>query len=255
MNLLRVENLTVRYGALTVVDGVSFAVEEGQWLMLAGPNGAGKSTVLSALLGQTPCAGRVLLRGEDALKMPASLRARGMGLLSQHHAVTYGFSVREIVRMGRYAHARGFLAARDATESEAAVGAALDAVGLRAQAGQSVLTLSGGELQRAFLAQLLAQNPSVLLLDEPANHLDPAYQKQVFSLLQSWLRAPGRAIVSVVHDVSLARAFGTHALLLRGGREIACGPARQALSEKNLSAAFNMDVGDWMRQMLGQWER
>ncbi|MFQ9449137.1 MAG: ATP-binding cassette domain-containing protein [Christensenellales bacterium] len=88
----------------------------------------------------------------------------------------------------------------------------------------SVLTLSGGELQRTFLAQVFAQNPQILILDEPANHLDLIYQKHIFSLIETWLRQPGRAVVSVVHDLSLARKYGTHAVAdaprtMRGARE------------------------------------
>lgn len=120
---------------------------------------------------------------------------------------------------------------------------------------QSVLTLSGGELQRTFLAQLLAQNPQILLLDEPSNHLDLKYQKKVFELVGDWLaKDESRAVVSVVHDLSLAKAYGSHAMLMNGGRAISQGGIDEVLTGENLDRAYDMDVHGWMRSMLGQWE-
>ena len=124
---------------------------------------------------------------------------------------------------------------------------------LQDKRSQSVLTLSGGELQRTFLAQVLAQNPKLLLLDEPTNHLDLIYQKQIFALVSRWLQTPGRAVVSVVHDLSLARAFGTDALLIDHGKAVACGSAVEVLNKKHLDPVYGMDVGAWMRGLYGQW--
>ena len=116
------------------------------------------------------------------------------------------------------------------------------------------MTLSGGELQRTFLAQLFAQKTKLLILDEPTNHLDLVYQKQVFGLISDWLKTPGRAVVSVVHDLSLARAYGTEAILLHNGKVVSYGPARQTLSPETLNSVYSMDVFAWMRTMLEQWQ-
>ena len=120
--------------------------------------------------------------------------------------------------------------------------------------GQSVLTLSGGELQRVFLAQVFAQRPEILLLDEPANHLDIVYQRQMFTQLQRWLGKGNRALISVVHDLSLAMKFGTHAMLLEKGKQAALGPPREALTRERLGAAYGMDVHGWMTGLLSCWE-
>lgn len=157
------------------------------------------------------------------------------------------------MRLGRYAHAPGVFSGRGGRDS-AAVEEALELTGLTAQRAQSVLTLSGGELQRTFLAQVLAQQPRLLILDEPTNHLDLVYQKQVFSLIGRWLREPGRAVVSVVHDLSLARAFGTDAVLLHHGKTVASGSVREVLRPENLDVVYDMDVAAWMRKLLSQWE-
>ena len=116
-----------------------------------------------------------------------------------------------------------------------------------------MLTLSGGELQRTFLAQLLAQDPQLLILDEPTNHLDLVYQKEVFALVREWLDDGGGAVISVVHDLSLAKAYGTHALLMDRGRVMARGTVKEVLSPGRLNGVYRMDVGTWMRGLYRQW--
>lgn len=250
--MLEVHDLTVSYGTHTVVDHLSFQVVEGQWLMIVGPNGAGKSTILNAITQGASYSGTVLLNGMDVKKQKASLRARAIGVLAQNHHIGYEFTVEEIVRLGRYAHSSGLLTGRK-DEDETAVQRALELTGMAPQREQSVLTLSGGELQRTFLAQVFAQGPRLLLLDEPTNHLDLVYQKQVFALISEWLRTPGRAVVSVVHDLSLAKAFGTNALLMHKGRAVAQGSVKDVLSSEQLDPVYGMDVCEWMRTMLSQW--
>lgn len=250
--MLEVNHLTVSYGAHTVVNDLSFRVEEGQWLMIVGPNGAGKSTILNAITQGADYKGTVLLNGTDVKRQKASLRAREIGVLAQNHHVGYEFTVEEIVRLGRYAHSSGLLSGRK-DEDEQAVEYAMELTGMASQRNQSVLTLSGGELQRTFLAQVFAQGPRLLLLDEPTNHLDLVYQKQVFALISEWLRTPGRAVVSVVHDLSLAKAFGTDALLMHKGCAVAQGEVSEVLSSERLDPVYGMDVYEWMRTMLSQW--
>lgn len=252
--MLRVENLTVNYGSLSIVDDVSFSVDAGQWLMIVGPNGAGKSTLLNAVSQGIQYSGTVSFDGKSICKMKPTQLARLMGMLLQHHSVGYSFSVEEVVRLGRYAHSRGVLGDAPADiGDDLAVSDALSKTGLTALKDQSVLTLSGGELQRTFLAQLLAQNPRLLILDEPTNSLDLIYQKQVFDLSREWLKQPDRAIISVVHDLSLAKAYGTHALLMSGGRSVDFGTI-DILTRDALEKAYSMDVYEWMTKMLSQWE-
>ena len=251
--MLRAEEISVRYGARTVLDGVSFSLAAGQWLMLCGPNGAGKSTLVKAISGAAPYTGRVLLLGKDIRTVKPAAFARQVGVLPQHNSVGYAFTVEEIVRMGRYAHRRGLFSAADA-QDEKAVEQAMEATGLKSLRRQSVLTLSGGELQRVFLAQVFAQQPQILVLDEPANHLDMKYQQQLFALIGDWLREDGHAVISVVHDLALARRYGTHALLLSEGKTVAQGEIDATLSPESLQKAYQMDVYAWMRGLFAAWE-
>jgi len=251
--MLDVSGLTVRYDDLVIVDNVSFSVDSGQWLMIVGPNGAGKSTVVNAISGGAPYSGRIDCMGKDVRSYRPHDMAKIIGFLSQRFQVSYPFTVSEIVKLGRYAHSKGVLAGASDQDREA-VARAIELTGLEPFLNQSALTLSGGELQRTFLAQLFAQEPRLLILDEPTNHLDLVYQKQVFALIGGWLKTPGRAVVSVVHDLSLARAYGTDALLLHHGCAVSQGAARDVLSPENLNRVYDMDVFEWMRSMLAQWE-
>ena len=252
--MLTVEHISVRFGSFAAVDDLSFSVSEGQWLMIIGPNGAGKSTILNAVSQGVPYTGTIRFEGKDLKKTDAATRARSLGVLSQNHYVGYSFSVEEVVRLGRYAHRGGLFSAHRA-EDEAAVEEALERTGLTALRRQSILTLSGGELQRTFLAQVFAQSPKLLLLDEPTNHLDLVYQKHIFSLISDWLKTPGRAVVSVVHDLSLARVYGTQMLLLHHGKSAACGSTHNVMHPAILNAVYDMDVAAWMRKLLAQWQR
>ena len=250
--MLRAENITVRYGDHTVVDHLSFHLQEGQWLMLVGPNGAGKSTLIRAIAQGTAYTGQIMLQGQDVRRYKAAQLARRIGVLAQKNAVGYAYTVDEVVGLGRYAYTRSFLSNRDDEGSER-VERALELTGLRELRHASVLTLSGGELQRTFLAQVFAQNPQILILDEPANHLDLKYQKHIFSLIGEWLKTPGRAVISVVHDLSLAKRYGTHAVLMDRGRCVAQGKIGDVFTRENLREVYDMDIYGWMDDMLGMW--
>lgn len=252
--MLNVQNLSVRYGSHTAVSDLSFSLFEGQWLMLAGPNGAGKSTLISAVAQVLPYDGTVMLQGQNAARMKPSHLARQVAVLTQRHSLSYDYTVEEVVALGRYAHRRGLLRSRDEAGAEA-IENALCLTGMENLRHHSMLSLSGGEVQRAFLAQVFAQEPKLLILDEPANHLDLVYQKQIFGLIESWLHQPGRAVLSVVHDLSIARRYGTHALLMESGQCVAQGEASCVFTPQNLQSVYHMDVYQWMNDLLSPWQK
>ena len=251
--MLKGNHITVRYGEHTIVDDLSFTLQEGQWLMLVGPNGAGKSTLIETISMGVPYMGSIELEGQDIRRYKPAQLARKIGVLSQKNSVGYGYSVEEVVGLGRYAYTSNFLSNRD-DDGKDQVDRALELTGLTELRKSSVLTLSGGELQRTFLAQVFAQNPQVLILDEPANHLDLVYQKHIFSLIAEWLKEPGRAVLSVVHDLSLARRYGTHAVLMNHGKCVTQGEINDVLTPENLRSVYDMDVYGWMHEMLEQWK-
>jgi len=250
--MLKAEHLTVRYGDREAVSDLSFEVREGEWLVLVGPNGAGKSSLAGALGRSLPREGTVTLEGRDIRSFTPQEYARKVGVLSQQHSAVYGFTVEEVVGLGRYARRQGFFRGSDPEGAEK-IGEALAATGLSEMRGRNMLTLSGGETQRVFLAQVFAQDPEILILDEPANHLDLPFQRDLFTMIGEWLKQPGRAVITVMHDLSLARLYGTHALLMDRGRCVSRGTAGEVLTRENLQEVYHMDVYDWMQKMFARW--
>ena len=251
--MLQVERLSVRYGNHTVVDDVSFEVRPGEWWVIAGPNGAGKTSLISAVTCCTAFTGSVLVEGKDVSGYKAGELARRIGVLSQTSPAMYDFTVGEVVEMGRYAHRAGFLRSRD-PEGPEKIREALSLTEMESLRDRSMLSVSGGESQRAFLAQVLAQDPKLLILDEPANHLDLPFQRRFLDMVRQWLAGPGRAVITVLHDLTLAKRYATHALLMCEGRAAACGPAADVLTPEKLSRVYRMDVYAWMRESLALWQ-
>lgn len=252
--MLEIKDLSVCFGTHTVVDHLSFSLAEGTWLMIIGPNGAGKSTVLNAVTQAVGYSGEICIDGQDLKKLHSAARAQKIGVLSQNHYVNYAFTVEEIVRLGRFSYQKGLFGATRADDEEM-IDNALQITGMAGLRGRSVNTLSGGELQRTFLAQVLAQDPLYLFLDEPTNHLDLIYQKELFAVISRWLEMPGRAVCSVVHDLSLARKYGTDALLMNKGSAVSQGSVQEIFRPEILNSVYGMDVGGWMRELLSEWEQ
>lgn len=250
--MLKISNLSVEYGAFIALNKVNFEVSEGQWMMIIGPNGAGKSTIVKAISQSVSYLGSILFHDRDLRKMKSKERGRTIAVLSQNYTTGYGFSVEEVVRLGRYSHSSGFLSKHNEKDLEI-VDQMLELTGLFKLRKKNILTLSGGELQRTFLAQVLVQEPELLILDEPTNHLDLVYQKEVFELIKGWIKVKGRAVISVTHDLSLAKTFGTHAVLLDAGKLIEYGDTNAVMSPENLNSAYKMDVSAWMKQLCEKW--
>lgn len=250
--MLKISNLSVEYGTFKALENVSFEVSEGQWIMVIGPNGAGKSTVVKAISQSVNYTGSIIYHNRDLSKMKSKERGKSIAVLSQNYSTGYGFTVEEVVRLGRYSHSSGFLSRHNEKDIEI-VDQMLELTGLSKLKNKNILKLSGGELQRTFLAQVLVQEPKLLILDEPTNHLDLVYQKEVFELIKEWIKVKGRAVISVTHDLSLAKTFGTHAVLLNAGSLIECGETNAVMSPENLNSAYKMNVSAWMKQLCENW--
>ena len=250
--MIEVSSLSVTLGGKQIVQDVSFTADSGQWLMVAGPNGAGKTSIVNAISQSIPYTGSVSVDGVNLRGMKSRLLARKIGVLAQNRPLSYAFTAEEVVRLGCYSHRSSFFSSPEA-DSEALFQAAVRSTGIEDFLSRPVTTLSGGEVQRVFLAQLFAQDPQILILDEPANHLDLPFQKQIFDLTDAWRRQGSKTVISVVHDLSMAKLYGTHALLLSHGRTVACGTAEEVLTDEHLSEVYGISVSDWMKKLYELW--
>jgi iron complex transport system ATP-binding protein len=255
-----VQGLRVELGGNRVLDGVDLSIRQSDFLGILGPNGSGKTTLLRVLTGALkPTAGSVSLLGRPLTGYKPVELARIVGVVPQQFSLDFGFTVEEMVAMGRYAHgtastrARGAPAARAArgTGSEdirraaaadgEAVAAALEATSLAGLAGRPVTQLSGGERQRALIAQTLAQETPVLLLDEPLNNLDLNHQLEIMQLLGR-LHVAGKAIAIVLHDLNIAAQYCQELVLLDRGRVAARGEPAAVLNPNLIMEVFRVRV-------------
>lgn len=237
---LEAEALTLEYGGRRAVDGVSLAIQSGEMVAIVGPNGSGKSTLLRGMSRlQKPSSGRVLLDGRDIRGMGAREVARDLAILTQSPEAGLDLTVRELVWRGRYPH-QGILQRPTAPDFEA-VEWAMAAADVTALAGRALGALSGGERQRAWIALALAQQPRVMLLDEPTSFLDIRHQVEVMHLLRR-LNAQGMTIVVVLHDLLLAGRFCDRIVAMTGGSVAFDGPPAAVLEPDGLERVFGVPM-------------
>lgn len=241
------EQLVLSYGKETVVHGVCVTLTPGQVTALVGPNGSGKSTVLRSLArlhgidgGQVTLGGRDGLQDRPVALLSAKQFAREVTLFAQSRPAPQGLTVREVVAFGRHPHRRGFagLTARD----RSAIDHALVATGVGDMAERAVGELSGGEVQRVWLAACVAQETGVILLDEPTNHLDLRYQIETLDLVRDLADDHGVAVGIVLHDLDHAARIADSLLLLSAGRIHASGNPLEVLTAENISEVYSIRV-------------
>ncbi len=240
--LLETQNLTGGYTAKPIVHEITLALEIGEWLSLVGANGSGKSTLLklfSRLL--KPQQGTVLLDGKAIHSQPASIVAQKLALLPQQQTIPGGLTVRQLVSLGRTPHQPWWQWELD-SEDRNKVEMALQLTRMDGLRDRLIEELSGGERQRAFLALALAQDPQVLLLDEPTTYLDIRYQLELLELLKQLNQQHGLTIITVLHDVNLAARYSSRLALLYQGRIFALGKPEDILTPRNLADVLGVEV-------------
>lgn len=239
---LAAQNLSGGYPQSLIIQGVNLTVQPGEWLGLVGANGSGKSTLLRLLSRLLPPqTGAVLLAGRDLHTLSPTAIARQLALLPQQQTLPDGLTVEQLVSLGRSPHQPWWQWEMDSAGRQQ-VHQALAWTALTEFRDRPVADLSGGERQRAFLALALAQNPQVLLLDEPTTFLDIHYQLQILDLLKDLNRRRPLSIVTVLHDINLAARYCDRLALLRQGQIWAMDIPHQVLTVENLRAVFQVEA-------------
>lgn len=235
---LELAGVSMRRGGRTIVAVAGFSAPAGAVTGLVGPNGAGKSTLISAIVGlEGPEAGAVTFEGADLIAMDRRERARLCAYVEQSASTEERLDVADVVALGRIPHASPW--AGPGTDDEAIVAAALERVGMAAFAARAFNTLSGGEQQRVHMARALAQEPRLLVLDEPTSHLDIRAQLQVLDLLSDTAKAGGTVLLAV-HDLNLALRSCDWLVVLHQGQVAAEGRPAEVLTEALLAEVYGV---------------
>ena len=234
---LELRGLSVEIGGRRIVSGISLRVADGQFAGLIGPNGSGKSTILKAIYRvHRPVDGSVLVNGTDLHRMRPKMAARRVAVVAQENPMDFGFTVREMVMIGRTPHKGPF--DRDNDNDQTIIQDAMQRTGCADLGGRSFQSLSGGEKQRVLIARALAQGADHLILNEPTSHLDIRYQISVLELVAGL----GVTVLAALHDLNLAALFCDTVHVLSDGSLIAGGSPAEVITPGIARAAYGADV-------------
>ena len=211
---LDVSNLCFSYGTLQVLNNLSFTAPSGKFTVLLGRNGSGKSTLFKALAGLLPVnSGSIKVMGEEMNSLKTRSRARLLGYLPQFHQTVFSFTVEEVVLTGR----ASYIFSQPSREDRKKANEAIETVGMKHLCGRPYTELSGGERQLVMIARVLAQEPRVILLDEPISHLDLANQQGLLKMLKQ-ITTTGVTVLAILHDPDAAFMYADNLVFLKEGR-------------------------------------
>jgi iron complex transport system ATP-binding protein len=239
--ILSAEGISKWYDTKPILQNIDFEIHSNEWVSILGPNGSGKSTLLSCIAGSTKINdGQIFLKGTRIEKYPVKERAKIIAYLTQEALPDMPNTVEEIVRMGRYPYQNLNLPwyQKEDLEIVEEVLSFTDTAFLRKR---QMSELSGGERQRVAIALALAQEPEILLLDEPTTYLDIYYQLTFFDLLRKWQKKKKTTIISVLHDINLASLYSDRCFLLKEGKMVDVGIISEIVTFDNIKQTFGIE--------------
>jgi iron complex transport system ATP-binding protein len=252
--MLTLNNISAGYNGVDVIRNISLNVKSNENLSIIGPNGCGKTTLLKAAANLLPYKGDIEIGGKPVKKMKHKEISLKIAMLSQTMGIYFSYSVFDTVMMGRYPHIKGRLLGLPSDDDKAYVMRCLEAVNLAGEKDREITRLSGGQLQRVFLARTLAQEPEIILLDEPTNHLDLKYQIELILYLKEWAAESNRTVIGVLHDINLAMRLSDNIMVMKNGGIQACGKTSEVITDRLLESVYEIDVAQYMRDSLKRWE-
>jgi iron complex transport system ATP-binding protein len=236
--MLEIRDLCVRYGPIHVLNQINLQASKGEVVGIIGPNGSGKTTLLKTITNVVKAiSGTVYIDGIDVNEMKRNEIARSVAVVSQVVSINFEFTVEDIVLMGRTPYIKGSEGIQDIN----IVRDAMKKTNTLYLRKRLITQLSGGELQRVIIARALAQEPNILLLDEPTSHLDITNQIDILNLVKNAARK-GMLVLAVIHDLNLAAYYCDKIYLLQDGELISTGTPVQVLTSPNIKRAFNISV-------------
>ncbi|CAM3641308.1 heme ABC transporter ATP-binding protein [Marinicrinis lubricantis] len=237
--MIQVDDLQLRIGNRTILNKLHFEVQRGEIFGVIGPNGSGKSTLLKLLSGlEKPTRGTVYLDGRPVNSYSRKKLATWLAVLQQSSLPSIGFTVKEVVEMGRYPYQNWM--GEEAEDVRPLISSILDKLRLEKLQDRMLSEISGGEKQRAALGKVMAQEPRLLMLDEPTTYLDIGTQVELMTWIQAWKKESDLTVVVVLHDLNLAAQYCDRILLLHQGEVVEVGTAEQVMKEDLLQRVYGV---------------
>lgn len=252
--MLTLKNVSAGYNGYDVISNINLSVIEGENLCILGPNGCGKTTLIKTIAGIIPHKGTIKIDNLNLSSMKRTDIAKKIAVMSQISTIYFSYTVYETVLLGRYLHMKGRTFKEPSAKDKEYTDKCLKAVDLLSLKDKQISTLSGGQLQRVYLARTLAQEPSIILLDEPTNHLDLKNQAELIDFLRGWSKQEGHTVIGVLHDLNLAMKLADNVLLLNKGSIAAYGKSEDIVSSEVINEVYDMDVTGYMIDSLKYWE-
>lgn len=253
--MLKFENVSAGYNGKAIIKSVSFELEKGESLAIIGPNSCGKTTLLRAATGIIEHRGVISLDNRSLKTMKRKEIAEKIALMSQINYVHFPYSVYETIMMGRYRFLRKNLFGKPSDKDIAIVNRTLESTRLLDIKDKNLNVLSGGQLQRVYLAHTLVQEPELILLDEPTNHMDMKYQVDVVNYLKGWASGSKHAVVGVFHDINLAMELTDNLMFMKEGKIFGMGKAEEIINRDFLKEIYDMDIVAYMINSLERWKK
>lgn len=250
--MLKVRNLYCGYDGKDVIKDFNIDITRGQNVSIVGPNGCGKSTLLKAMVSLIDYKGNIFLDGKEVKSIKRKELAKNVALMSQNSQIYFPYTVYETVALGRYAHIDGVFA-RLSKKDEEIILNCLSNVGILDLKDKLINELSGGQLQRVYLARVFAQEPDVILLDEPTNHLDLKCQIEILEHINKWTKENQKTVIGVLHDLNLVQMFSDDVIMLSEGYIVSKGKTKDVLSEDKLKEVYGVDIKKFMINALEKW--
>ena len=251
--MLEVKKLYSGYEVKDILKDINFTVKNGENLCIVGPNGCGKSTLLKSIANILDYRGNILIDGEEVSSVNRKLFAKKVGLMSQITEIYFPYTIYDTVSLGRYAYSKGLLNKLSKEDDEIILDS-IEKVGLSDIKDKLITELSGGQMQRVFLARVFAQDPDIILLDEPTNHLDLKNQIDLLENLEQWIKTKNKIVVGVLHDLNLVQYFADNILMLKDGQVVSYGPPQKVLNDPILDELYGINIKSFMIDILRKWE-
>ena len=250
--MLKIKELYSGYNGVDIIKNVNLQVDKGEILFIIGPNGCGKSTLLKSIANLIEYRGTIKFDGVDSNKYERKSFAQKVGLMSQLSEIHFPYTVYDTVSLGRYAYSKGAFSKLSLTDRKIIIDS-MKKVGIYELKDKLITELSGGQLQRVFLAKIFAQDPDIILLDEPTNHLDFKNQIDLLENLNEWVKTNNKIVIGVLHDLNLVQYFADKVLMIQSGKVVSYGRPEDVLKGEILNDIYGMDIKEFMVNILQKW--